>query len=465
MVTKRVYPDTNVALYYRPFDELDWRALVGADEVVVVLTSVFLREVEDLKDRGRGQLQQRARRVSKWLGERSRARDQPLREGVRLELSVREPELDIDFAEVGLVATVNDDKFIACMLRDRARTAAVIVCVTSDVLLTIKAGEAGFGFDVIGPPWRKVADEPDALELENRQLKQKLVELERRASPAPDLALQFVDGQPHTTVKLFGLQLPDDDDLEVELAGEHDSLELLGKYGRSILQGPPSPRAVERYLRELREWMGDAAKVAQQRGHTFALQIDLANSGPGNASDIEVTLTFPDDVFVAKVRTLQKVSKIPERPEPEDLSAVITAGKMAAFALVEQSRIPFDRLPSMRLRPHEAVRLLGGLTPSHALKIAVDGVKHQSNRSLPAFETWCSVGKVPSGFAISYRIHAASTPEIREGKLHVKIEVAQGPVNVLATFMRPRSTSADNSRATEDEVTAMLDEAEDLPDE
>jgi hypothetical protein len=42
MVTKRIYPDTMVALHYRPFDDIDWCALVAADEVVLVITSVCL---------------------------------------------------------------------------------------------------------------------------------------------------------------------------------------------------------------------------------------------------------------------------------------------------------------------------------------------------------------------------------------------------------------------------------------
>jgi hypothetical protein len=144
MVVKRAYPDTPVAMHYRPFKEIDWRKLLGADEVVLVITPVFLREVDEHKNHKRGALQQRARRMNTWLAELRRTKSWEIRPGVRVEVNTREPELDVDFAARGLQPSVNDDKIVACMVRDAVVHAGVpFVCVTSDNALGYKVDGAG----------------------------------------------------------------------------------------------------------------------------------------------------------------------------------------------------------------------------------------------------------------------------------------------------------------------------------
>jgi hypothetical protein len=100
----RVYPDTNIALHYKGLEEIDWRTLVGAakdDEVVVVVTAVVLREIDAQKDRGRGVVQGRARRVSSWFGKVRREKKTELRPGIRMEVNATEPEVEVDLAAEG----------------------------------------------------------------------------------------------------------------------------------------------------------------------------------------------------------------------------------------------------------------------------------------------------------------------------------------------------------------------------
>jgi hypothetical protein len=53
------------------------------------------------------------------------------------------------------------------------------------------------------------------------------------------------------------------------------------------------------------------------------------NAGIGNAKELEIDLTFPDNVFVAETRKLPEVQKRPTPPEPEDVDSLLTLAKLA----------------------------------------------------------------------------------------------------------------------------------------
>lgn len=450
MVTKRVYPDTPIALHYRPFEEIDWCALVAADEVVLVITSVLLREIDDHKDHKRGALQDRARRVSGWLGTLRKTKNWTIRPGVRVEVNPKEPEKDVDFSAHGLEPTVNDDKIIGCMLRDQQSDAgASLVCVTSDNTLAFKAEEAGF--PVVEPPEdKRLVDEPDPAERENRQLRQKIVELEKRIGPVADLDIRFNDGEDHFTATLSGLRKPTDADLDEETEAERAALDLRHKFLPSILHRPPSAKAVDRYLQQLRDWMVEHSAVAIMRGHTFDMRLVLVNAGTGNASDIEIDLAFPDAIFVARKRPLPNVQQRPTPPEPQEAYASL-AMAMKPFVL------PHSRLPALRLPEYEPVRLVLDTKSPHRVRVIVDRVKHQTEIVLPAFHAWFDTGSVLGGFQIGYRIHAGSTPKINEGVLHVKVAVTEGPARLLRASLVP----PDEQQIGEDNETPELVE---IPD-
>ena len=431
MLTKRVYPDTPVAMHYRPIEEIDWRALVGADEVVLIITPVFLRELDEHKDHKRGALQQRARRASAWCGEVGRARNKVIRSGVRVEVNAREPELDVDFGRHGLVPSVNDDKIVACMLRDRQSDPdAQLVCVTSDNALAFKAEHAGF--EVVHPPEEmRLPDEPDPVERENRQLRQKIVEMERRIDPRPDLALRFEGGGDHTTVRLAGGEAPTDEDLDEEIEAERVMLDVRYRFLEATHR-LPSAQAKERYLKELRDWMVKTTKAAIDCAHTFDVRLVLANSGLGNALDIEVSLVFPPNVYVAETRSLPNVAKRPAPPEAEDKWQSPLALAEHRLMLNLNRFTALEQIVDLEtLRPRGPVRIEGNGNGPHGVRIIVARSKHQTQIVLPCFQAWFGVGRRIGGFSIDYRIHAASTPDIKEGKLHVKVDAMDGPVRFL----------------------------------
>jgi len=454
VILKRVYPDTPVALHYRPFEEIDWCAAVEADEVVLVITPVFLREVDEHKDHKRGALQQRARRMNAWLGELRKTKNWTIRPGVRVEVSAREPERDVDFAAHGLEPSVNDDKIIACMLRDtKAAPDVPLVCVTPDNALAFKADAAGF--EVVAPPEEaRLPDEPDAAEREKRELLKEILELKKRIGPEADLAVRLEGGKERVTIGLSGLEAPTEADLDEEIQAERAALDLRHRLIPLVVQRPPSAKAVERYFAELRAWMLGTTKVAVKHAHTFNLKFVLVNEGLGNASDIAIDLSFPDTVFTSETRQLPDVAERPTAPEPEEHS----------FATARIPTVPPDAFPRLRfgqLRRREPVRLDAEVSDPHRVRVLVDLAKHQSNIVLPPFQAWFKVGQRPTGFSIAYRIHAASTPNIKTGTLHVKVEVREGPFSFLRSELgRPIPAEQDgdaNSESEKDDVPENMD--------
>ncbi len=423
MTRKRVYPDTPVALHYRQFSDIDWCALVDADEVVVVITTVLMREVDHHKDQSRGALQQRARAFSSWLGDVRRKKATVIRRNVSIELSAREPEIDVDFKAHGLEASVNDDKFVASMIRDAQTHPGVrLVCVTSDNTLSVKID--GAGFTAIDPPAdKRLPDEPDPVERENRRLREEIVQLQKRIAPEAKLSLRFDNGSDRTTISLSGLDAPTSDDLDEELDAEREGLRLQFTILDRIKFRPPSTQDIDTYLTRLREWMGTFASVGVQSAHTVDLQLLLANDGPGNATNIEVELSVPQDVHLAEHRTLPNVQDRPTRPEAQEHLALLTMVRYRPSTLAHQA--PFGiRNP---------VRVDDDGSDSHRTTIVADLGKHRSHLPLPKLQIWFDPGAVPRGLKIHYRIHTTTPPGIDEGDLHVKVTTRAGPFRVLSS--------------------------------
>jgi hypothetical protein len=86
--------DTHVLLHYRLFDEVDWPAIVGAENVRLVVPLRVIDELDAKKAGRRQELGDRARTVIRHL-EETLARNGDVREGVRLEV-VALAELDPD---------------------------------------------------------------------------------------------------------------------------------------------------------------------------------------------------------------------------------------------------------------------------------------------------------------------------------------------------------------------------------
>lgn len=418
MAQKRAYPDANVALHYRPFDEIDWCSLLDATEVVLVLTAVFLREVEQQKDRGRGGVQKRARRVSSWLSALRKSGRWEIRPGVKLVVAPSEPDADLDFAKHGLVPTVSDDRLLACILRDRVMLPDVdVACVTADGPLIFKADAQSI--PVVEPREAdRLVDEPDDQERELRELRKKLAAVE---SARPALELRWSDGKPHAEVPLAVVEPLSDEDIDNYLDEEGDEIEVPQAALLALGKRPPSKKLLATYLKELREWVRAADKRRTMRSLTFEVPLVLHNGGTGNAAAIDIDLVFPAELGLGEQREFPKVGKRPKRPQPTGPHDMLFAPQYHGFGPLSRALALRPDLSALR---HDPIRL--SFDNASQVRVEVDSLKHTSDVQLPTFEAWFeSVASVPTGFAIQYRIHSASTPDVKTGHIHVRLSVSR----------------------------------------
>jgi hypothetical protein len=87
-----IFPDTNLLMHFQRIDELDWKALTGTGDIVVVLAPAVVKELGKHKDQHPiKKLRQRARKLNSWLRQMRSNEDKRLKNGVILEVATAEP--------------------------------------------------------------------------------------------------------------------------------------------------------------------------------------------------------------------------------------------------------------------------------------------------------------------------------------------------------------------------------------
>lgn len=321
--------DTNLLLHFKRPNELDWTS--AGDDVVLVVLPVVLRELEKVKVSSPvPRLRDRAAKVVTWLGSLiDSGVEAPLRKGVRLRFHSFEPALD--FSAHSLSREVQDDHLIAGLIELSEGTNERATLVTADIGLKLKAKQRGFTV-VTRADGDRLAEEPDVRERELAELR---AENQRLKARLPLLAVCAADGK--ARIQLARPQAPPErQSLETvmrsypELVAPSDGEAVLGSIAQ--LLATPSDRAraeyngeLQTFYREYRDFL--AAYRAWASGALCRAQLPLVlqNNGTAVASDIDVILTFPEDVVVIRldaVPTAPKPPTPPEKPEPGALASL-----------------------------------------------------------------------------------------------------------------------------------------------
>jgi hypothetical protein len=427
MATARVYLDANIALHYQPLEQLDWRAIVDRDQVVVVITSVFLREIDLNKDSKRGHIQKRARRVNSWLGEVRKNKTKALSPGIALKVIADEPEVDVNFEDHGLAPSSNDDKFVACMLRDRVTYPdAEFICVTADSALAYKADAKGF-LVVEVPDSYRLQPEPDDKELENRELRKQLVAFQNRVEPAPRLRIASTGDESYS---VFAARIVDpiaDEDIQDYIQLQKSMIELGSNVLLGALYTPPSKASIGGYVNLLVEWLHWYNVDAIARGLTCRMKLVLKNDGNGNAIDMELRFRFPASVFVAKERVYQSGPTRPRMPRGRSMIDAYT--ERLNTAVFAPSVVGLRNL--LGRETYEPVRIVESEN-EHELVIHVASIKHRSEVALPEFDAWfSSAEELPTnGFQVECQIHVGLPPDLQEQQIDVNVSLDQCAVGI-----------------------------------
>lgn len=442
-----VFPDTNLFLHYRLFNEIEWRSLFEAAAVEIQIAPVVTRELEERKTLHQSRkIRERAATVLKLLHKYLTQSD--VREGVTLEFLTAEPTAE-NAAARGLNLQLGDDRLIGTVMSYSEINPSVrCVLFTADLPLTVKAKH--FKIQTASPPESLLLPtEPDPVEKKVKQLE---TELLRYKSREPVLNLIFENGERY---KRF--QIPKLSDtshrLEPEIQSKLDAvkkeyplIDLTPKRDAEpytvknsqfadmvdqIKQAAEGFRALGRtaqeeynsrvnaYCRVYENYLRDAFAFNSLTQRTVILNLVLTNAGTCPAEDIHLLLHFPDGF------TLYDEDHAPDQPiEPEapskELNVFPNLGGFAlrdysSFANFSDSRtylqnVPDPTLPTIRK------------TNSYDVTFRRDKLNHGFVWELTplyvAFDSWEST----KSFSITYTIHAANMIEESRGELGVVIQ-------------------------------------------
>jgi hypothetical protein len=295
-----VIVDTSVYMHCRRFDEIDWRDVVGADAVTLVIPVQVLRELDEQKDQHRSRaMRERVRGVIRRIKELVRVDGPaPVRAGVTIALDARRISA-ARVAELELDPEHGDDNILAAAatLRD-ARTGQRVVLVARDVTQLLFGAQLGLEI-VEMPPAFQLDDEPDPAE---KQLRALQLEHTRLLNARARLEVAFENGEGRIE-HVYEPPPPLSDDLVTQLADEavdRASQDGGGRFPPSFDQIVGQADLVARYDRELDRYRADyhdyvrgMHRWAEYAARRIRIACRIRNTGSVPATDISIELSFP----------------------------------------------------------------------------------------------------------------------------------------------------------------------------
>jgi hypothetical protein len=322
-----ILPDTNVALHFQPIDQIDWNALTGCGECIVVVAPILLRELEKQKTFNKSPaLKARASRTIDLLVSKLDEPDPiPLRPGVTLAFMEHEPV--IDFGVNNLVREVDDDHHIAAALAFQEATGLPTYVASNDGGIALKLRSRPIRSLRLPEEFRL----PVEVDAEQKELRDAKLEIARLKAQKPKLALRFPDGRTLRTIK-NAATIPVDKPTPAQIRAQHAPLPIppvskkrteIGDIGRiniGGLQGFGTVARIERYNLQLLQYYADYEKFLvdylawiEVLRLTTTIRVDLVNEGSATATNIDVWLRFPAET---KTMEADEWPAQPDEPEP-----------------------------------------------------------------------------------------------------------------------------------------------------
>ncbi len=423
-----LYIDTSIFLHYRSFDEIDWLDIAGSDQVELRIPSVVLRELEKKKiEHPRQKIRERA---GKALNKLSRFSEEGLcvsvRECVTVDFETQEPA--IDFASHGLDESVNDDVLLASVLASRQREGdnRAVKLVAEDLSLKLKARTNDI--ETISLPEKyKLPPAPDAAQKKIRRLRR---ENERLKNSMPRLDLSFQDGGEHTVFTLSangcqgaGYLAERMEEVRSQFPQRNSGTKKTGPVFRPVPERELKEHNAKRrrYYDEYEEYLRDKRDSSDEMDRTCQLALEVQNEGTSPAEDIEIILSFDNEVLI---RTEEDLPSPPSEPEPppvlHDDPGSPSDGEVEVWD--KKNDATYQAIMSRGKGPAGVTGPDIAGTDSHRVKYEVEQIKHSRSQILPAvFVTFESYESAHS-FGFDYRIHATNLPEESTGKLNVRVE-------------------------------------------
>lgn len=340
--------DTNQVLHYQRLDQIDWCAMTGHGRCTLVITSTLLRELEQKKIFSPSSvLKARAGGMIDYLVEKMTLPDPVvLRPNVVLAFAEHEPT--IDFSAHQLVRKVNDDHYIAAALERHGATGLPTFIASNDGGMAMKLRSRPIAILQL-PEALRLPAEVDAEQKELREAKREIARLKSRQ---PRLSVTFKDGETRFDIRNARSMSYEAPSL-TEMRAEHTYLpvppdpDTVAGAPRSGLRafsnmGMASRRRIEAYNEALsayyaayEQYLTDFAVWTEMVRLTATVAVTLHNDGSATATDIDLTLRFPDSICLSSLRDRPEEPEAPEppsRPSSFDaLSSYLTGGGSRSY--------------------------------------------------------------------------------------------------------------------------------------
>ena len=431
--TAHVFIDANTALHFKRPDQIDWRTLANANEVVLVAAPVLLRELDHQKVvNSSPRLKDRAAEYIKWLYKFVRHPETEVRAGVRWWFLPDEPLLD--FADERLSQTIADDHLIASVLHYTRHSDVSALVATADLGLVVKLGSRGISILEL-PDELRLPTEPDPIEIENRSLKQKIARFEARM---PKLSVKFKGGAQH---HLLSLRNPNDnsvtslDQIRADYphmlgtqavarrqdrigVGFADFQRVTQQFGVSAERADKYNEELERYFCQYQHYLENHAAWRETLSLHHQVQLVISNDGTAPASNIDLDLYFPDGIRPVDeddIPVEPKMPKAPRRPQ----------GFMDFHGLSAYD-YPSLLTPNLHhiINPNYDGQPIVD-TDENLVRIGYSTLKHGSSGTSDSLNFRFADAAAVRAFSIEFRLSADELLDALEGQLHFSIDGAE----------------------------------------
>ena len=429
--TAHVFIDANMALHFKRPDQIDWRTLANAHEVVLVAAPVLLRELEEQKViNGSSKLKDRAADYIKWLHQFVRHPETEVRAGVRWWFLPDEPQLD--FAAERLSQTIADDHLIASVLHYTRQSGVSVLVATADLGLEVKLRSRGIGVLELSDDLR-LPVEPDPVELENRNLRRQIARFEARM---PKLSVVFEGSAQHHALSLRDPKansLTSLDQIRADNPYMHgtktvarpqdrvgaafaDIQRLTQQFGVSAERADKYNEELEQYFNQYQHYLDRHAAWRETLSLHHLIKLVIANDGTAPASNIDLDLFFPHGTRTVDEDDIPKEPKAPQAPRrPQGIMDMRGLGASDHLSSLMTPNLHHMINPNYDGKPiagkdGDSVRI-GYSTLKHGFSVTSDGLIFR-------FADAAAV----RAFSVEFRLSADELPDALEGQLHFRID-------------------------------------------
>jgi hypothetical protein len=422
-----IFLDTNIFLHFVDFDQIDWKKVASStDDVVLVIAPVVLEEVDSHKYNKNNRLAQKAKKL---LPKLERAFESVTSNKCKVMNLIERPKEAV-FLDHHLDRLVKDDHLLASIIQFKQGLSETdkVVFITHDLGPRLKAKSLGIAALPMNEQYL-LPNEPDELEVKNRELQKEINELRNKI---PKLSLTFLDQSLFKTYHRNKLQETKEAFMERALTrvrvdyqplnfqdvNKHISNNpLAGLYSHPLFTVPKSE--IEDYNRNLESFFEDYEEYAAAqfeelvfKNNTIKIEFRLENTGTVPAQDIDIDIHFPDGFDLLMESDFPQRMSMPEPPE-------MPKRGFPALQIPPSFLYPSN----MNFNPNDTIVRLDlpriKRTNSYNVSYHFDGLKHNQSIALePLYAVFDDISKA-RGFQIDYTLIVSNVPNPVAGTLNI----------------------------------------------